>query len=125
MSTRLDPGPWVLRGEVVLSGAAITVGPTATPEEVYGAGKGGLPIVTLLEAGTTEVDAAGGPVVAHGELLAHHNPQAGLASESVTCLMVYSAGVPPTRFRDLRFRLILPPKFMLSHEPISDLGGTP
>ncbi len=36
LSARLEPGPWILRGEVVESGAALTVGPEATPEGACG-----------------------------------------------------------------------------------------
>jgi hypothetical protein len=32
LPSRLEPGPWILSGDVVVSGAAITVGPAARPE---------------------------------------------------------------------------------------------
>jgi hypothetical protein len=64
LPARLEPGPWILRGAVVLSGAAIMVGPVARPEAMYGTceahvrGVGFLRVVNLLEAGTPEVDVA-------------------------------------------------------------------
>jgi len=36
LSARLEPGPWILRGDVVVSGAAMTVGPLAIPEAMCG-----------------------------------------------------------------------------------------
>jgi len=36
LSARFEPGPWILRGEVVASGAAMMVGPAARPEEMCG-----------------------------------------------------------------------------------------
>jgi len=36
LSARLEPGPWILSGEVVLSEAAMTVGPAVRQEAVCG-----------------------------------------------------------------------------------------
>ena len=36
LSERLEPGPWILSGEVVESGTAMMVGPAARPEEMRG-----------------------------------------------------------------------------------------
>jgi len=36
LSARFEPGPRILRGDVVLSGSAMVVGPAARPEPVCG-----------------------------------------------------------------------------------------
>ena len=44
-----------------------------------GTGVGFLRVIAVLEAGAPEVDVAGGPVIAVGGVLAHDDPQSGLA----------------------------------------------
>jgi hypothetical protein len=64
--------------------AAITVAPHATPAatkavcDEQGAGVPALRIVTLLQAGTSQVDGTCSPVVAVANQLPHDDPESGL-----------------------------------------------
>lgn len=80
LSARLEPGPWTFRGEVVESGAAMTIDPEARPEVMGGVWdaqvRARLSADRSLagERAPQKVDLAGGPIGAVGGVLADDDP---------------------------------------------------